>query len=168
MPNVAPTSMATPRRYKPYWSTWRQSDGIQSKLTPMDPADGIWEPLCRVPMGVARQNNLSHQVHLSQPAQYSHRQSSPTYMDSFENPYAVFVFHYRSKGMLRRANWNGRPSSSPAEILEQILQRELDEPEMAEKKRLAELSKEELIEEVLKAKVTSSMERCRGAGAHVD
>lgn len=89
-------------------------------------------------------------------------------MDSFENPYAVFVFHYRSKGMLRRANWNGRPSSSPAEILEQILQRELDEPEMTEKKKLAELSKEELIEEVLKAKVTSSMERCRGAGAHVD
>lgn len=93
--------MATTRRYKPYWSTWRQSDGIQSKITPMDPANGIWEPLCRVPMGVARQKNLSHQVYLSQSAQYSHRQSSPTYMDSFENPYAVFVFHYRSKGMLR-------------------------------------------------------------------
>lgn len=88
-------------------------------------------------------------------------------MDSFENPYAVFVFHYRSKGMLRRANWNG-PSSLSAEILEQILQRELDEPEMTEKKKLAELSKEELIEEVLKAKVTSSMERFRGASAHVD
>lgn len=39
---------------------------------------------------------------------------------------------------------------------------------MTEKKKLAELSKEELIEEVLKAKVNSSMERCRGACAHVD
>lgn len=159
--------MATPRRYKAYWSTWRQSDGIQSKLTPMDPADGIWDPLCRVPFEVARQNSLSHQVYLSQPAQYSHRQSSPTYVDSFENPYAVFVFHYRSKGMLRRANWNG-PGSSSVEILEQILQRELDEPDLTEKKKLAELSKEELIEEVLKAKVTSPVGRCRGVSAHVD
>jgi len=43
--------------------------------------------------------DLSHQVQYGKGAVYYHQGGRPTYIDNFENPYAVFVFNYRSKGM---------------------------------------------------------------------
>lgn len=41
---------------------------------------------------------VSHQVRYGKGALYYHQGSRPTYVDTFEDPYAVFVFNYRSKG----------------------------------------------------------------------
>ena len=45
-------------------------------------------------------DGLSHQVQYGRGAVFYHQRGRPTYIDNFENPYAVFVFNYRSKGML--------------------------------------------------------------------
>ena len=61
-----------------------------------DPAWGE-DPLYTVPEELARCNNLSHQVQTGPSTAYIHKTSTPRYMDSHENPYAVFVFQYRSQ-----------------------------------------------------------------------
>ena len=48
---------------------------------------------------VAEQFSNSHQVQLGQPAVYGHAEGSVSYQDSFDRPYAAFVFKYRSRGM---------------------------------------------------------------------
>lgn len=60
-------------------------------------------------------------------------------MDTHENPYAIFAFHYRDKA-----------------IIEDILQTTIEEPGTDEKQRLASLPKAELIEELLKEKARSA------------
>lgn len=85
-------------RPKPHWSSWKQSSEAFSKPKPVTPPVQTAEPLYSVPLDIAQRSNMSHQVHVGQPAAYLHKRSSPKYMDSFESPYAVFVFKYRSKG----------------------------------------------------------------------
>ena len=85
-------------RPKPHWSSWKQTSGAIPKPKSMMPPVETIEPLYSVPSGTAPQNDMSHQVHVGQPAPYIHKRSTPKYMDSFESPYAVFVFKYRSKG----------------------------------------------------------------------
>lgn len=85
-------------RPRPHWSTWKQpqrSSSISKAVVPrVEPA----EPLYYVPSEVAQRNKMSHQVYVSQPAEYVHKRASPRYMDEFSRPYAVFIFKYRSKG----------------------------------------------------------------------
>ena len=47
---------------------------------------------------VAESRNLSHYVQVGQANPYLHNAATPIYMDTFENPYAVFVFKYASAG----------------------------------------------------------------------
>lgn len=88
--------MANPQP-KPYWSSWKQSmetnDGLKDSAPGLTPG----EPLYKVPLKTAQRKNVSHQVHVSKPSSYTHRTSTPIYMDSHEKPYAVFLFQYRSK-----------------------------------------------------------------------
>lgn len=86
-------------RPKPHWLSWKQSIGAFSTVKPLTPPVETIRPLYSVPFDIAQRKNMSHQVHLGQPAAYVHKRASPKYMDSFESPYAVFVFKYRSKGI---------------------------------------------------------------------
>ena len=103
-PRLENNLVVTTAYRKPYWSTWRQSGpgrnadgshtGRRNSKSPM----GTEEPLYTVPEELARRKSMSHQVQPGGPTAYAHRTSSPKYMDSYERPYAVFIFKYRSKG----------------------------------------------------------------------
>ena len=47
---------------------------------------------------VADSRRLSHYVQHGEAYPYIHRMATPEYMDTFEEPYAVFVFKYASDG----------------------------------------------------------------------
>ncbi|KAI4086383.1 MAG: hypothetical protein LQ344_007608 [Seirophora lacunosa] len=79
--------------------------------------------------------NHSYQVHSGEPTLYQHKTASPKYIDTHEKPYAIFIFRYRTKA-----------------ILEKILNTTIPDSEDVEKAKLASLSKEELIAEVIKIK----------------
>ena len=83
---------------KPYWSSWKQENDNEEQSTPFAPAFASVEPLCKVPSEVAQRNNTTHQVHVGQSVPYAHRKASPKYLDSHDDPYAVFVFNYLSRG----------------------------------------------------------------------
>lgn len=85
-------------RPKPHWSSWKKINEEPPKSESITPPLGSVRPLFSVHPDIARRTDTSHQVHVGQPAPYIHKRSSPRYMDSFECPYAVFVFKYRSKG----------------------------------------------------------------------
>lgn len=86
-------------RPRPHWHIWKQPQAASSNF-PKDEVPRIEpaEPLSFVPWEVAQMNRMSHQVYLSQPAEYVHKRASPRYLDNFSCPYAVFIFKYRSKG----------------------------------------------------------------------
>lgn len=88
---------------KPYWSTWRipHSPFTDSPLKqePPPPPPPCEDPLYAVPRAVARRHGTSHQVQPGKAAPYMHKKNKPQYMDDMENPYAVFEFRYRDKGI---------------------------------------------------------------------
>ena len=89
---------------KPYWSKWKDAAeahdlGMYRDLLRSQMPFGAEEPLYVVPDEVAQRKCVSHQVQTGKPVPYVHKKSAPKYLDNFNNPYAVFVFHYRSKGM---------------------------------------------------------------------
>ncbi|KAI9876304.1 MAG: hypothetical protein M1830_006809 [Pleopsidium flavum] len=97
------------------------------------------EPLYSVPEEVAVKTQTSHQVQPGPGAMYLHKLHTPRYMDSMEEPYAVFVFKYRSK-----------------DVLENILNTTIFDDPDDEKKRLLTLSKDEIIEQLLAAKASTT------------
>lgn len=85
-------------RPRPHWYNWKKPQRSSSAFKAENPSVEPAEPLNYVPSEVAQRNKMSHQVYLSQPAEYVHKRASPRYMDDFSSPYAVFIFKYRSKG----------------------------------------------------------------------
>jgi hypothetical protein len=100
--NSLPTEKA-----KHYWSSWKipsrpqRQDGEANGPPELNPSSGE-DPLYAIPREIAQRSNLTHQVQGGRPRAYMHKMATPQYMDSHENPYAVFVFKYRSKGMSSR------------------------------------------------------------------
>lgn len=130
-------SLSSPPQPKSYWSTWKGGDKVEEPVEEGKSAvlEQLDSPLYSVPSEVAKRNNTSHQVRPGKPAAYAHKTSTPKYMDTSGDPYAVFVFQYRDK-----------------EIIEAMLKPTIEEPEDLEKQRLASLSKDELVEELMKMK----------------
>ncbi|KAI9831925.1 MAG: hypothetical protein M1819_004647 [Sarea resinae] len=91
----------------------------------------------KIPEGEVQSRSTSHQIRAGTPVLYSHKMHRPTYMDSHEQPYAVFRFRYRSK-----------------EALEQLFGCSIAEDPEDEKIRLSTLSKEEIIEELMREKAS--------------
>ncbi|ODH46024.1 hypothetical protein GX48_07884 [Paracoccidioides brasiliensis] len=58
-------------------------------------------PLYTVPKSVAQADSLTHQVQLGPHARYLHKIRAPEYQDDMDKPYAVFVFKYRTAGVIR-------------------------------------------------------------------
>ena len=136
-------SIAKPPNSRPYWATWNNAttpDPTPPVTSEPDPDDAIFpcteeEPIYTIPSTLAAQQNLTHQVRPMRGSAYSHRLSSPKYMDTHDDPYAVFVFKYRDQV-----------------VIEQMLGRKVESTDVEEKQRLKGLSKEEIIEELLKAR----------------
>lgn len=150
-PQVPPTfSISTPPKPKPYWSTWRKPNTIaeaEREEEKAPPPEEVEEPVYNIPAEVAQRNMMSHQVRSGRPAAYTHKRNKPKYMDTHEDPYAVFLFKYRDK-----------------EIIEHMLKTTITEPEVDEKARLASLSKQELIDELVKTKSKLSVVESDSSG----
>ncbi|KAL8679640.1 MAG: hypothetical protein Q9186_004101 [Xanthomendoza sp. 1 TL-2023] len=74
-------------------------------------------------------------IERGQPALYQHKTASPRYIDTHDKPYASFIFKY-----------------GPKVVVEQMLNLVIPDSAQFEKAKLVHLSKEELIEEVIKTK----------------
>ncbi|KAI5307344.1 hypothetical protein KEM56_006940 [Ascosphaera pollenicola] len=59
-------------------------------------------PLYEVPASVAAGRALSHQVQPGQESSYVHRIQKPRYIDTLQQPYAKFVFHYRKADIIEK------------------------------------------------------------------
>ena len=147
-------SLLTTPGAKPYWSTWRDSEETLNATEADDVDEDVEAPLYDIPKDVAERKKLSHQIRPSVPTKYSHKTMRPKYMDSHEHPYAVFVFHYRDR-----------------EIIQEVLNTSIVEPEEDEKSRLLSLPKDQLVDELIKAKsqdssnATSGSRKSRGSRA---
>ena len=146
-------SITTPPKPKPYWSKWRNPNALAEADPEAEQAPSPEEleeeedPIYSIPAEIAQRNMMSHQVRPGRAAAYTHKRNKPTYMDTHENPYAVFLFKYRDKG-----------------ILERMLKTTITEPVVDEKARLASLSKRELIDELVKTKSKLSMVESDSSG----
>ena len=143
-------SISTLPKPKPYWSTWRNANTVAGaeieQAQPPSPEE-LQDPIYSIRAEVAQRNMMSHQVRLGRPAAYTHKRNKPKYMDTHESPYAVFLFKYRDK-----------------EIIEHMLGTTISEPEVNEKARLASLSKQELIDELVKTKSKLSVVESDSSG----
>ncbi|KAL1302488.1 hypothetical protein AAFC00_002879 [Neodothiora populina] len=135
---------------KEYWKSWNKRPGsLLSKeeqdsaknRNAQDPYLGPAEPLPLIPedSSLAIKGKIKHQVQIGKAAAYFHLCARPEYLDSMNLPYAVFTFKYRSK-----------------ETLERKFGMRIEDDNAAQTKaRLADLSKEQLVEEVLNLKSKS-------------
>ncbi|KAI9809020.1 MAG: hypothetical protein M1825_002309 [Sarcosagium campestre] len=97
----ASVGRSTGGSFKTYWNKWddatkpgaSRSEGVFVAEEP---------PPYILTEEVAESKFISHQIQPGKGAKYSHHLKRPVYMDSFEEPYAVFVFHYRTKELLER------------------------------------------------------------------
>ena len=81
-----------------------------------------------------RPSSATHCVRTTNNVSYVHKVSNPEYLDTLEEPYAVFIFHYRSQ----------------VEV-DKICQTQSFLFEKSEKLRLENLTKSQLIEDLMKA-----------------
>ncbi|THX17934.1 hypothetical protein D6D13_00223 [Aureobasidium pullulans] len=123
---------------KPYWSDWNKrpvNNGphpSRRDLMYIAPED----PLPSVPKAVARSKHVEHQVKTGKGAQYLHLCARPEYLDSMQKPYAVFTFKYRSK-----------------RVIEKKFKITIKEEGEHLKAKLADMSKDELAEELYRLRM---------------
>ena len=114
-------------RIKPYWAEWNHA-----------PTTAIEKdnPIYTLPSEIATRENLTHQVRPVKGAAYRHKCERPQYLDTYEEPYALFVFKYREQSVIE--GMVGRKLDVPTETEEQ------------QRERLKRMTKDEIVEEVLK------------------
>jgi hypothetical protein len=119
---------------KPYWNSWKaESECAQSPTEPntgRKRANGLRIgdeiPLYSIHKDQLRNHSASHQVRHEKPAYYARKLRKPVYLDSMEEPYAVFVFKYRSKSVFSLVDlpfiqWDAIPVWLIPNVLEQRL-----------------------------------------------
>ncbi|KAL8712454.1 MAG: hypothetical protein Q9220_003302 [cf. Caloplaca sp. 1 TL-2023] len=116
---------------KPYYVFQDSAGNPKLHAMPLEPV----HPRPPPPPAPVEPVKMSGRVQTGKPVLYQHKVASPKYLDTHDKPYAVFVFKYRTKYML-----------------EQILKTTLPDSDDMAKAKLVHLSKEELIEQVLKTK----------------
>jgi hypothetical protein len=114
----------------------KEREQQQNSRVKLDKLDG---PMYKLPDDIVKARKLDCQVRGGPEFEYYHRacRQSPNYIDTVEKPYATFVFHYRSR-----------------QALGKILRASLKESDEEYKNRMASLSKEEILEELLKMKAS--------------
>jgi hypothetical protein len=122
---------------KPYWNDWNKRPSIPSSRPTRNLYIAPEEPMPLVPKQVARAKHVEHQVKTGKGAQYLHLCARPEYLDSMKQPYAVFTFKYRSK-----------------RSIEKKFKIEIKDEGKALKAKLADMSKDELAEELFRLRVS--------------
>ncbi|KAG9548570.1 hypothetical protein KCU79_g14847, partial [Aureobasidium melanogenum] len=121
---------------KSYWNDWNKRPTLSSYR----PARALYiapeEPMPLVPKQAARARHVEHQVKTGKGAPYLHLCARPEYLDSMQQPYAVFTFKYRSK-----------------KVIEKKFKIEIKEEGKALKAKLADMSKDELADELFKLRM---------------
>ncbi|KAG9869135.1 hypothetical protein KCU86_g2762, partial [Aureobasidium melanogenum] len=121
---------------KPYWNDWNKRPTFSSYR----PARALYiapeELMPLVPKQAARAKHVEHQVKTGKGAPYLHLCARPEYLDSMQQPYAVFTFKYRSK-----------------KVIEKKFKIEIKEEGKALKAKLADMSKDELADELFKLRM---------------
>ena len=91
-----------------YWAEWDHLKGSKYKITEFGGQPSLQHTendndvdVHSVCKDVANNKNLSHYVRIGEANPYIHNGATPKYMDTFEKPYAVFVFRYASDGQLQ-------------------------------------------------------------------
>ncbi|KAF2716362.1 hypothetical protein K431DRAFT_316592 [Polychaeton citri CBS 116435] len=129
-----------PIKVQPYWTDWKQeceTPDTTSRSTPREVCSYAAPSLPCIPENV--EVSATHGVQVSKGSKYTHNCMRPIYIDSMENPFAVFRFRYRSKEALEKVL--GRPIQDDLMKMEEQIQKE----------EFAAMSKEKLIEELMKA-----------------
>jgi hypothetical protein len=129
---------------KPYWNDWNKRPSIPSSRPSRNLYIAPEEPMPLVPKQAARAKHVEHQVKTGKGAQYLHLCARPEYLDSMKQPYAVFTFKYRSK-----------------RFIEKKFKIEIKEEGKALKAKLADMSKDELAEELFRLRVSYLVFQCR-------
>ncbi|KAL9088566.1 MAG: hypothetical protein Q9165_006086 [Trypethelium subeluteriae] len=145
-------------KVKSYWTSWKEAHKPEAtesnsakkrsrtELVYVEPE----EPLYTISQSAAQEKQVDHQVKVGRGAAYCHRVGKPEYLDSMEAPYAVFSFKYRSKA-----------------TLEQILGVSIVEDPDDYRRRLLALSKDELVEELMKTNGPESQKvDTKGSSGH--
>lgn len=131
---------------KSYWNDWNKRPTLSSYR----PARALYiapeEPMPLVPKQAARAGHVEHQVKTGKGAPYLHLCARPEYLDSMQQPYAVFTFKYRSK-----------------KVIEKKFKIEIKEEGKALKAKLADMSKDELADELFRLRVSPIASICVGA-----
>ncbi|KAG9679122.1 hypothetical protein KCU87_g1075, partial [Aureobasidium melanogenum] len=121
---------------KSYWNDWNKRPTLSSYR----PARALYiapeEPMPLVPKQAARAGHVEHQVKTGKGAPYLHLCARPEYLDSMQQPYAVFTFKYRSK-----------------KVIEKKFKIEIKEEGKALKAKLADMSKDELADELFRLRM---------------
>ena len=149
---------------KAYWSNWNQHSRSKSSLEPIreSPKEASAARAQRYPApprnnptpSIVGRAKLSHQLAPQRGAAYQHRTGTPDYIDSFDAPYATFVFKYRSN-----------------KKLEEILGDNLKEAKIdrgAYRDRMMSAKKEDLVEEVMRLKKAHGYDTDDSVGTSLD
>lgn len=130
---------------KPYWAEWRgdhKTHGPSASRPREAPREAYSYPAGPKPtLPAGKSTEASHGVQAGRGADYTHRTYRPIYLDEMEMPYAVFTFKYRSKNRLE-------------DILKRSIGTECEKIETdVEKGELMGLSKEQLVERLMRSKL---------------
>ena len=129
-----------------YWSHWKP-DSSTACLQPSNATPGARASISNArregaPSSISKdfadRAKLSHCVQVGEGTKFNVRRMRPVYIDSFEKPYAVFVFKYRSKEKIDEI-FDGHPKEFPYD-------------RGSWKERMKHVNKDELIESMVKMK----------------
>ena len=87
-----------PRSNRPLYGPYGAYCSSRPRTILSPPAEAEEEPPFDVPETIAADKGTTRQVQLGKGYLYTHKRASPEYIDSIEEPYARFVFKYRTKG----------------------------------------------------------------------
>ncbi|KAF2831510.1 hypothetical protein CC86DRAFT_314922, partial [Ophiobolus disseminans] len=128
---------------KPHWQF--PPSPSSKKLRPISENASLPpEPLLKVSSKQASEKGVDHQVRAGSGTQYGHVVGRPEYLDTLDKPYAVFRFKYRSRSILKSMFGDEVPDHGHLSI------HTSSSKVKKEKEKLKVVSKDELIEKMLK------------------
>jgi hypothetical protein len=143
---------------QPYFQAWRGNGQTPAqKPLPRQPREPYtYGPAPTPHLPADRVGNRSHGVRAGRGADYSHKVCHPKYLDTVDDPYAVFVFNYRSAEELEhmfRYDVKGDLASIAEEVGRGVLMN---------------LPREKLVEELMKAQAQAPAGRDAGGSRQGD